>query len=151
VTSASPTLGVRFNEDERAGGKATARTSTTGRGRPARTRGSAPLDRLGDSIDAAQHALKDLRGELSKGGRDLLKDLDALLRDARKNLRRARRTLTKDLEQVQRAAAGKRRPSPKRAPPKRSVQARRTATKRAGGAAARKSAARGSGAERASK
>jgi ABC-type transporter Mla subunit MlaD len=57
------------------------------------TSGGWALDRLGGSLDAAQDALKDLRRELSKGGRDLLKDLDALLRDARKNLRRAQRTL----------------------------------------------------------
>jgi hypothetical protein len=71
--------------------------------------GGAALDRLGDSLDAAQEAVKDLRRELSKGGRDVLKDFEELLRDARKNLRSAQRTLIKDLEQVQTAAAGKRR------------------------------------------
>jgi hypothetical protein len=86
----------------------------------------AALDRLGGSLDAAQDALKDLRGELSKGGRDLLKDLDVLLRDARKNLRGARRTLVKDLDEVQKAAAGKR--SAKRAPAKRAAASKRTST-----------------------
>lgn len=95
--------------------------------------GDAALDRLGGSLDAAQEALKDLRRELSKGGRDLVKDLDALLRDARKNLRGARRTLVKDLEQVQKAAAGNRTAAPKRAPAK-----RKTATKRSGAVSARK-------------
>lgn len=52
--------------------------------------GGAALDRLGGSLDAAQQALGDLRRELTKGGRDVVKDLDALLRDARKNLRSAR-------------------------------------------------------------
>ena len=95
--------------------------------------GDAALDRLGGSLDAAQEALKDLRRELSKGGRDVVKDLDALLRDARKNLRGARRTLVKDLEQVQKAAAGNRTATPKRAPAK-----RKTATKRSGAGSARK-------------
>lgn len=125
-----------------------ARTSSSGRGRSAQGGGPAPLDRLGDSIDAAQDALKDLRSELSKGGRDLLKDLDALLRDARKNLLGAQRTLTKDLEEVQKAAIGKRRPSPERAPSKPTAQARRTTAKRTGGTTGRKSAARASGTTR---
>jgi len=72
------------------------------------TPGNPSLDRLSASIDAAQDALKDLRGELSKGGRDALKDIDVLLRDVRKNLRSTQRTLLKDLEDMQKAAAGKR-------------------------------------------
>jgi hypothetical protein len=101
------------------------------------TSDGAALDRLGGSLDAAQDALKDLRRELSKGGRDLLKDLDVLVRDARKNLRGARRTLIKDLDEVQQAAAGKRRAPAKRAPAKRT-----TATKRTGAASSRKASGR---------
>jgi hypothetical protein len=71
----------------------------------------------GGSLDAAQDALKDLRRELSKGGRDLLKDLDALLRDARKNLRRAQRTLVKDLEESSEGRSGE-------APPRHTARAR---------------------------
>ena len=56
------------------------------------TTGAGALDRLSGSLDAAGDALKDLRRELSKGGRDLINDLDVLVRDARKNLRGARRT-----------------------------------------------------------
>jgi hypothetical protein len=73
-----------------------------------RKSGNVALERLSGSIDAAQDALKDLRRELSKGGRDVLKDLDVLLRDARKNLRSTQRTLIKDLDEMQKAAAGKR-------------------------------------------
>jgi hypothetical protein len=102
-----------------------------------------PLARLEGSIDAAQEALKDLRRELSKGGRDLLKDLDALLRDARKNLRGAQRTLIKDLEEVQKAAAGKRRPTSKRQPAKRT-----TATKRSAATSPRKPTGRATRAAR---
>ena len=97
----------------------------------------AALDRLGGSLDAAQQALADLRRELSKGGRDVLKDLDALLRDARKNLRSARRTLVKDLEEVQKAAAGSRRPAARRVPAKRATTAARS-----GSASARKASPR---------
>jgi hypothetical protein len=105
--------------------------------REATTSGGGPLDRLGGSLDAAQEALKDLRRELSKGGRDVLKDLDVLLRDARKNLRGARRTIVKDLEEVQKAAAGKRRPAVQHEPAKRA-----TTTKRSSAAAPRKSTGR---------
>ena len=96
------------------------------------TSGGPALDRLGGSLEAAQEALKDLRRELSKGGRDLVKDLDVLLRDARKNLRGVQRTLIKDLEEMQKAAAGKRRsqrqarqggrPRPRAARPARSAR-----------------------------
>jgi hypothetical protein len=101
----------------------------------------AALDRLGASLDAAQDALKDLRGELSKGGRELLKDLDVLVRDARKNLRGARRTLVKDLDEVQKAATGKRAAKP--APAK-----RRAAPKRASAASSRKASGRATRAAR---
>ena len=64
----------------------------------------ASLERLGGSLDAAQDAPKDLRRELSKGGRDLLKDLDVL----------------------QKAAAGKRPAAAKRAPAKHTRTTKRT-------------------------
>jgi hypothetical protein len=53
------------------------------------------------------------------------------------NLRSARRTLVKDLEEVQKAAAGSRRPAARRAPAKRA-----TAAARSGGASARKASPR---------
>jgi len=52
-------------------------------------------------------ALKELRGELGRGSRELLRDVDVTLRDARKNLRSVSRQVVKELEQVQQAAAGK--------------------------------------------
>jgi ABC-type transporter Mla subunit MlaD len=66
------------------------------------------LGRLSDSIEAAQAALKDLRSEMSRGSRDLVKDVDRTLRDARKNLRRTSRRVAKDLDEVQLAARGRR-------------------------------------------
>lgn len=102
------------------------------------TAGNRSLDRLSGSIDAAQDALKDLRRELSKGGRDALKDIDVLLRDVRKNLRSTQRTLIKDLEEMQKAAAGKRARAgaTTRAPAKPT-----TTTKAAGTGSARKTTA----------
>jgi hypothetical protein len=65
--------------------------------------GSAALDRLGASIEAAETALKDLRGEVSRDSRDLLTDLGTTLNDARRNLTRSRRQIVKDLEQIEHA------------------------------------------------
>lgn len=76
-----------------------ARRSTTTTARRPRA-----LNRLEKSVDAAQSALKDLRAELGRGGRDLVKDLDKTLRDSRKNLRSLSRTVAKDLEKLQKAA-----------------------------------------------
>ena len=68
--------------------------------------GSGSLERLHDSIDAAQAALKDLRSEMSRGSRELLEDVEVTLRDARKNLRRVSGRVSKDLEDVQQALRG---------------------------------------------
>jgi hypothetical protein len=80
--------------------RSTSRSRTT-------TRGPRALDRLDKSIDAAEGALKDLRSELGRGGRDLVKDFDRTLRDSRKNLRSLSRTVAKDLGKLQRATTGK--------------------------------------------
>src|SRR5256885_4807689 len=69
----------------------------------ARHVGQVAFDRLTQSVEAAQVALKDLRKELSKGSRDVLADLETTLKDARKDLRSVRRTVTRDLEQIPRA------------------------------------------------
>ncbi len=66
------------------------------------------LGRLEKSIDAAQGALKDLRTELGRGGRDLLKDLEKTLGDSRKRLRSLSKTVTKDFEKLQKAATPRR-------------------------------------------
>jgi ABC-type transporter Mla subunit MlaD len=84
----------------------TRRPATRQRG--AASGGPDALGRLNDSIEAAQAALKDLRSEMSRGSRELLKDVDKTLRDARKNLRRTSRRIAKDLDEVQQAARGKR-------------------------------------------
>lgn len=91
------------------------------------TRRPRALSRLEKSIDAAESALKDLRGELGRGGRDLAKDLEKTLRDSRKNLRSLSRTVAKDVHKLQKAAATTRRPA---AAPGRRAGAPQTKTKR---------------------
>jgi ABC-type transporter Mla subunit MlaD len=84
--------------------RSTTRSKSTGARSTSRSKTPTPgpraLDRLDKSIDAAEGALKDLRSELGRGGRDLVKDLDRTLRDSRKNLRSLSRTVAK----LQRAA-----------------------------------------------
>src|SRR3954471_4006502 len=77
-------------------GSSTRRASTAKRGK-----GHTALDRLTKSVDAAQDALKDLRGEMSKGSSSVLKDVDKQLKDARKSLRGSSKSVIKDLEGLQ--------------------------------------------------
>jgi hypothetical protein len=65
--------------------------------------GSAALERLQASIEAAETALKDLRGEVSRDSRDLLNDVGTTLKDARRNLTRSRQRIVKDLERIEQA------------------------------------------------
>jgi hypothetical protein len=97
------------------------RSRTTATARPPRA-----LNRLEKSIDAAQAALKDLRTELGRGRRDLVKDLDKTLTDARKNLRSLSRTVVKDVDKLQKAATTRKRPAAARG---RRTSARKTTTK----------------------
>jgi len=85
--------------------------------RRAKQGGSAALDRLRASIEAAETALKDLQGEVSRDSRALLKDVGKTLTTARRYLTRSRGRIVKDLEQIEQAVVkGKTtRPTPKRA------------------------------------
>ena len=86
-------------------------TASSRRAKPA-NKSTKPVDRLDDAIAAAQDALKDLRGDLSRGRKALVKDLDKTLKDARGNLRRVRGTLVEDLDEVGRKLTGKPKPKP---------------------------------------
>jgi hypothetical protein len=98
-----------------------ARRSTTTTARRPRA-----LNRLEKSIDAAQAALKDLRTELGRGRRDLVRDLEKTLTDARKNLRSLSSTVGKDLDKLQKAATtGRRTPARGRRPSARKTTASR--------------------------
>jgi chromosome segregation ATPase len=97
--------------------------------RRAKQAGSAALERLQASIEAAETALKDLQREVSRNNRALLKDIDTTLKATRRNLNRSRRRITKDLQQIQHALVkGKAaaRPAPKRAASVRRVGAGRS-------------------------
>jgi ABC-type transporter Mla subunit MlaD len=102
----------------------TSRRAGGGRGRPD------ALGRLTDSIEASQGALKDLRSEMSRGSRDVLRDVDKTLRDARKNLRRTSRRIAKDLDEVQQAARGKRTTTARKPAASRRTSARRSTGRR---------------------
>jgi ABC-type transporter Mla subunit MlaD len=102
-------------------------------GRQKAAGGQAAYERLNASVEAAQAALKELRGELGRGSRELLQDVELTLRDARKNLRRVSRQVVKELEQVQEAAAGKRAPMQARKAGRDTGRAASTARKRATG------------------
>jgi hypothetical protein len=97
--------------------------------RRAKQAGNAALDRLRASIDAAETALKDLQGEVSRDTRDLLKDVGTTLKTARRNLTRSRRRIVQDLEHIEQALVkGKAgaRPAAKRATNARRASAARS-------------------------
>jgi len=103
--------------------------------------GSAALDRLRASIEAAETALKDLQGEVSRDSRALLKDVGKTLTTARRNLTRSRGRIVKDLEQIQQALVkGKTtRPAPKSPAKKRAASASRGSAARSSKVARRTS------------
>jgi hypothetical protein len=78
--------------------KKTAKRSTT------TARGPRSLGRLEKAVDAAQGHLKDLRKELGRSGRDIVKDLDKALSDSRQNLQSLTQTVAKDVSNLQKAA-----------------------------------------------
>ena len=95
--------------------------------RRAKQAGSAALDRLRASIEAAETALKDLQVEASRDSRDLLKDIGKTLKATQRNLTRSRRRIAKDLEQIERALV-------KGKAPARPTKKRATSAARAGAA-----------------
>jgi hypothetical protein len=116
--------------------------------RRAKQAGSAAIDRARASIEAAETALKNLQGEVSRDSSDLLKDVGKTLRTARRNLTRGRRQIVKDFEHMQEALVKGKSPRPqKRAPsasrPKRTATARRRKATRPGGTSRARASARG--------
>jgi predicted metal-dependent hydrolase len=103
------------------------------RARKRKTPGERSLDRLHESIDAAQAALKDVRSEMSRGSRELLKDVESTLRDTRRNLRGVSRRVSKELGTVEQTVRGQKKPAQRkpaqRKPARSSSGARRTAKK----------------------
>lgn len=83
-------------------GSSTRRASTAKRGK-----GHTALDRLTKSVDAAQDALKDLRGEMSKSSSGVLKEVDTQLKGVRKSLRSTSKSVLKDLDDLQQKLPGR--------------------------------------------
>ena len=83
-----------------------AKTTKAGAARKTQSAGENSLERVQDSIDAAQTALKDLRSEMNRSSHILLTDVETTLRDARKQLRSVNRAVVKDLHEVQQAMRG---------------------------------------------
>jgi hypothetical protein len=107
--------------------------------RRAKPAGKTALDRLQSSIEGAESALKDLRGDVSRDTRERLTDVATTLKSARRSVIRSRQRIVKDLEaQIeQRLAKGKKRPASKRG-----AKAARARTTRSRKAAAAKSTAK---------
>jgi hypothetical protein len=104
--------------------KSSARTISANK---SRRPGAGSLDRLNESLDAAQKALADLQGDLGRGGRDIVKNVSRLLKDARRDTAKLNRAVVKDLGQLGRALTpGTNSRGGKKAP------AKRTAAKRSG-------------------
>jgi hypothetical protein len=117
---------------------------TGGRASRARSSGAAAGEkswkRLTKSIDTADDALKDLRKELGRGGKEVLKDLERALKDSRKGIGSAQKTAAKNAEKLQRVVTTGR----KTKPPAKSGGSRSTAKK----STARKSTAKRSSSSR---
>lgn len=126
-------------------GSSTRRASTAKRGK-----GHTALDRLTKSVDAAQDALKDLRGEMSKSSSGVLKDVDKHLKDARKNLRTTSKSVLKDLEGLQQkltsgASRGGAKKTTARSASRTTSSARKSTSSRSSASRSRTSSARKSG------
>jgi hypothetical protein len=69
------------------------------------------LDRLADSLEAAQKAGKALRGDLAKGSRDLLSEIERTMSATRKDVAKLNKAVRADLADLQKAVT-----HPKRKP-----------------------------------
>jgi hypothetical protein len=64
------------------------------------------MERVTRSIDAAEVAAKDLRSGVTKGSRDLVRDLERTLHHARTNAHKVGNAVSEDIEQAMRADGG---------------------------------------------
>jgi hypothetical protein len=120
-------------------GSTTRRASTAKRGK-----GHTALDRLTKSVDSAQDALKDLRGELGRSGSSVLKDVDKQLKDARKSLRGTSKSVLKDLDDLQQKLPGRGGPKKSTTTRKSTSTARKSTSSRSGTARKSSSTSRAS-------
>lgn len=59
------------------------------------------IERVAQTLEAAQEDLASIGGSLGAGARDLRKDVERMLRDARRDLKKMSKALQRDLEQLQ--------------------------------------------------
>lgn len=95
-------------------------------------RGQAALKRLEQSLDDAQKSVADLGQHLSRGGRDLVKDVKQLVSAARRDTRKLNKRVMADLEQFGAAFSSK-----KSAPRSKATTGRATPKKKTSTAAKR--------------
>ena len=81
--------------------------STRTRSTSAKRGGEAALKQLNTSLEAAQKAMVELRGNLSRGGHELLKDVHKRIGDARRDTRRLNKSLLEDIGRLQEALGGR--------------------------------------------
>ncbi len=89
----------------------------------------AGLDRLEVSLDAAQDAAKALRRDVSRGTRDMAKNVETMLTATRKDTRKLARAVRRDVGDLQRAMTSPpapRVPTPARRRPAKAASGRRT-------------------------
>jgi hypothetical protein len=89
------------------------------------------LERVTQSLEAAQKDLSAIGGSLGTGVRDLRRDVNRLLRDARRDLLKMRRAVQRDLDRLQSdlaAAATAKPPARRRAATKTTRTTRRQTT-----------------------
>jgi hypothetical protein len=119
---------------------ATRRTGSRSRSSGAGTSHKA-WGRLTKSIDTADDALRELRKELGRGGKEVLKDLEKALKDSRKGVGSAQKSAAKNAEKLQRVVTTGRKTKPTRS----SASSR---TKKSSASGAKRSTAKRSTAKR---
>lgn len=86
------------------------------------------VERLNESLEAAQKAATALRDDIGAGGRDLLRDVERMISAARRDAAKLSRSVRADLSELQKAVVKqsnghKAKAAPRKAPRKKAVKA----------------------------
>jgi prolyl-tRNA editing enzyme YbaK/EbsC (Cys-tRNA(Pro) deacylase) len=82
------------------------------------------LERIAESLEAAQKDLTSIGGSVGTGVRDLRRDVTRMLRDARRDLLKMRRAIQGDLDRLQKDVSAAAAAKPPRARPRRTATTR---------------------------
>jgi hypothetical protein len=96
------------------------------------------MDRLDKSLESAQKALADLGKDLSRSGREALKDVQKMVGDARSETRRLNKSVRAELEDVGEAISRRTKAVTKRAGTSKKATRRPAARKRTSKASSKK-------------